>query len=61
MAIEVPVRNYLTSKCIHCGYGCFTIFKKMPNSLQEKQEIVICERQTEECKFTPFIYVPPNV
>jgi hypothetical protein len=62
MAVEVPVRNYLKSKCVYCGYGCYLIYKKIPNlNALEIQEIVICERQTKECSFTPFIYIPPNL
>jgi len=56
MAIEVPVQNYLRTKCAFCGYGCYIVFKGMPNrnASGEMQEIVICERQTRECRFTPF-------
>ena len=52
MAIEVPIENYLESKCVFCGYGFKVIFAMMPN---KAKEIVLCERLTKECQFTPFI------
>ena len=52
MAIEVPVENYLEIKCVFCGYGFNVIHAIMPN---KAKEIVLCERLTKECQFTPFI------
>jgi hypothetical protein len=58
MAIEVLVENYFKSKCFYCGYGFHMIWKLIPNpnpSLDHNEEIVICDRLTKECKFTPII------